>query len=377
MTLRSKSTSHILEIQTAHNKRELEDNSTSTEDKYRTYTVEDFIERRKRFSGNVNDETKKIQSVNRSQNFVKKIIASFENKNEVCRANDEFFTRYYGRDNRKHDTSVKVKNNEAEVPPVSSVEASKIYPEELACSNAETRNCTESNNSLESTAGTFDDQENNFKINEKDRKHCKEDYVQCDSINDIEVCSYEGRAYYDPSTFDPRRDRVELQNRTGVILESSPNNRKGNTLERICKFEFTNLKMERDSKRNTTKKGFKGRNKFFKCFRSVIKWRKSEAKDRSQRFMFHDDSFEGTNRARPKSNKISKSSPYETIVFQENLEQTNERKATIHPIYEGRRNKRLAKKNEDRKRLMIQGNMENVVKPSAIKNIVKHLSQFP
>ena len=317
MTLRSKSTSHILEIQTAQNKRKLQENSTSTEDKYRTYTVEDFIERRKRFSGNVNDETKKIQSVNRSQNFVKKIIASFENKNEVCRANDEFFTRYYGRNDRKHDTSVKMRNNEAEVPPVSSVEASKIYPEELAYLNIETKNCTESNNSLKSIAETFDDQENNFKINEKDRKHCRRVYVQCDSINDIE-----GKACYDPSTFDPRRDRVELQNRTGDILESGPNNRKGDTLERICKFEFTNLKMERDSRRSTSKKGFKGRNKFFKCFRSVIKWRRSEVKDRSQRFMFHDDSFdEGTNRARPKSNKISKSSPYETIVFQENLEQ--------------------------------------------------------
>ncbi|KOX77760.1 Hermansky-Pudlak syndrome 5 protein like protein [Melipona quadrifasciata] len=291
MTLRSKSTSHILEIQTAHNKKKLQENSTSTEDKYKTYTVDDFIERRKRFSGNINDESKKIQSVNRSQNFVKKIIASFENKNEACTANDEFFTRYYRSNNRK----LEIKNNETEIPPVSSVETSKICSEEFACSNTETgrkavlENCTESNNSLKSITETFNNQENNFKINEKDRKHCKRDYVQCDSKNDIEVCNYERRACYDPSTFDPRRDRVELQNRIGVmgsyISESDPNNRKGNTLERICKFEFTSLKMERDSRRSTSKKGFKGRNKFFKCFfGSVIKWRRSEVKDRSQRF---------------------------------------------------------------------------------------------
>ena len=361
MTLHSKSTSRILEIQTAHNKRKLQENSISTEDKYRTYTVEDFVERRKRFSGNIIDQSKKIQSVNRSQNFVKKIIASFENKNEVCRANDEFFARYYRRNNhvnsnsdcsfnRKLETSVKMKNNETEIPPVSSIEASKICSEEfnrklknfrlnvpadddeLLYSTIKTRrkialdNCTESSNSIKLIAETFNDQENNFKINEKNRKYCKRDYVQCNSKNDINVCGYEAKACYDPSTFDPRRDRVELQNRTDVmnsyILESDPNNRKGNTLERICKSEFTNLKMEKDSRRNTSKKGFKGRNKFFKCFfGSVIKWRRSEAKDRSQCFMFDEDLFEETNRARPKSNKKSKSSPYQTIVFQENLEQ--------------------------------------------------------
>lgn len=56
--------------------------------------------------------------------------------------------------------------------------------------------------------------------------------------------------------------------------------------------------------------------------------------------------------------------------------QDEERKATIHPVYGGKRNEQLSnvctKKNEDCKYFMIE---ENLTKPSTIKDIQKHLYQ--
>lgn len=61
--------------------------------------------------------------------------------------------------------------------------------------------------------------------------------------------------------------------------------------------------------------------------------------------------------------------------------QSGERNATIHPVYGGRRSKQfpqvLAKRKEFRKFSATNESVEYLVKPSAIRDIVKDLCQVP
>ena len=414
MALRSrsnhlKSTSDTSEI--VNNEGKSQNNSISIENKYTSCTFQNFKVRKKCFRENSSCEPKEVQSANNSQNFVRKIIASLERKNEACIANSDFFTKYNRRNdsnlnfdhsfNRKIEISNKIKN---EIP-VSNIETktSKVSSEDdneiqnsrpetptryylPVSSNIGTRKkvsleiCIENNNSKKSVDETFNKQENNFKINEQpNKKYYKEGYVHCSSRNDIEVCNHERKKFYDSSSFDPNRYRVELQNRTDTLnsyyLESDQNDRKKNTLEKI----FIHSEREEGSLNGSTFRKRLNKSKSLKnFFVSMIKWKKSKSKERPRRFMSCDHLLEDTKIIGSKNDKIlPRTSSYQAIVFhQENFEQVK-RNATIHPIYGGKRNQQLlevlAKRNEDRKRLLIHGSVENLVKPSTIKDIVKHL----
>lgn len=414
----SKPTSDTSEI--VNNEGKSQNNSISIENKYTSYTFQNFKVRKKCFRENSFCEPEEVQSANKSQNFVRKIIASLERKNKVCTANDELFTKYNRRNdsnhnfdhsfNRKVETSNKIKN---EIP-VSNMETetSKVFSEDdnkiqnsrpetptryhlPVSSNIGTRKNVsleiyiKNSNSKKSVDETFNKQENNFKINEQSNtKYYKEGYVHCSSRNDIEVCNHERKKFYDSSSFDPNRYRVELQNRTDTInsyfLESDQDDHKKNTLEKI----FIHSEREKGSLNGSTFRKRLNRSKSLKnFFMSMIKWKKSKTKERPRRFMSCDHLLEDTKIIGSKNDKIlPRTSSYQAIVFhQENFEQVK-RNATIHPIYGGKRNQQLlevlAKKNEDRRRLLIHGSMENLVKPSAIKDIVKHLensktSQLP
>ncbi|XP_068988414.1 uncharacterized protein [Bombus flavifrons] len=423
MALRSRSdhfkpTSDTSEI--VNNEEKSQNNSISIENKYTSYTFQNFKVRKKCFEENLFCEPKEVQYANKSQNFVRKIIASLERKNKACTANDESFTEYNRRNgsnlnfdhsfNRKVETSNKIKNEipvsnmETETSKVSSKDDNKIQnfrpktPTRYhlpVSSNIETRkkvslqNCIQNSNSKKSVDETFNKQENNFKINEQsNKKYYKEGYAHCSLRNDIEVCNHERKKFYDSSSFDPNRYRVELQNRTDTInpyfLESDQDDHKKNTLEKI----FIHSEREERSLNRSTFREKLNRSKSFKnFFVSMIKWKTSKTKERPRRFMSCDHLLEDTKIIGSKNDKIlPRTSSYQAIVFhQENFEQIK-RNATIHPIYGGKRNQQLlevlAKRNEDRRRLLIHGSMENLVKPSAIKDIVKHLensktSQLP
>ncbi|XP_071863908.1 uncharacterized protein [Bombus fervidus] len=416
-SIHSKPTSDTSEI--VNNEGKSQNNSISIENKYTSYTFQNFKVRKKCFRENSFCEPKEVQSANKSQNLVRKIIASLERKNKACIANGEFFTKYNRRNdsnlnfdhsfNRNVETYNKIKNEipvsnmETETSQVSSEDDNKIQnsrPETPTryhlpvSSNIGTRKkvsleiCIKNSNSKKSVDETFNKQENNFKTNEQSDKNYKEGYVHCNSKNDIEVCNHERKKFYDSSSFDPNRYRVELQNRTDTInsyfLESDQDDHNKNALEKI----FMHSEEEEGSLDRSTFKKKLSRSKSLKnFFVSMIKWKKSKTKERPRRFMSCDHLLEDTKIIGSKNDKIlPRTSSYQSIVFhQENFEQVK-RNATIHPIYGGKRNQQLfeilAKKNEDRKRLLIYGSMENLVKPSAIKNIVKHLennktSQLP
>ena len=407
-SIHSKPTSDTSEI--VNNEGKSQNNSISIEKKYTSYTFQNFKVRKKCFREDSFCEPEEVQSANKSQNFVRKIIASLERKNRACMANDEFFTKYNRRNDsnlnfdhsfdRKVETSNKIKNEipvsnmETETSQVSS-EDDKIQnsrPETPTryhlpvSSNIGTRKkvsleiCIKNSNSKKSVDETFNKQENNFKINEPSNiKYYKEGYVHCNSRNDIEFCNQERKNFYDSSSFDPNRYRVELQNRTDIInsyfLESDQDDHKKNALDKI----FIHSEREEGSLNRSTFRKRLSRSKSLKnFFASMIKWKKSKTKERPRRFMSCDHLLEDTKIIDSKNDKIlPRTSSYQTIVFhQENFEQVK-RNATIHPIYGGKRNQQLfeilAEKNEDRRRLLIHGSMENLVKPSVIKDIVKHL----
>ncbi|XP_043584097.1 uncharacterized protein LOC122568445 [Bombus pyrosoma] len=411
----SKPTSDTSEI--VNNEGEPQNNSISIENKYTSYTFQNFKVRKKCFRENSFCEPEEVQSANKSQNFVRKIIASLERKNK---ANGEFFTKYNRRNdsnhnfdhsfNRKVETTNKIKNEipvsnmETEINKVTSEDDNKIQNSRSetptryhlpVSSNIGTRKNVsleihvKNSNSKKSVDETFNKQENNFKINEQSNtKYYKEAYVHCNSRNDIEVCNHERKEFYDSSSFDPNRYRVELQNRTDTInsyfLESDQDDYKKNTLEKI----FIHSEGEEGSLNRSTFRKRLNRSKSLKnFFMSMIKWKKPKTKESPRRFMSCDHLLEDTKIIGSKNDKIlPRTSSYQAIVFhQENFEQIK-RNATIHPIYGGKRNQQLlevlAKKNEDRRRFLIHGSMENLVKPSAIKDIVKHLensktSQLP
>lgn len=353
----SKPTSDTSEI--VNNEGKSQNNSISIENKYTNYTFQNFKVRKKCFRENSFCELKEVQSANNSQNFVRKIIASLERENKACTANDEYFTKYNRRNdsnhnfdhsfNRKVETSNKIKNEipvsnmETKTSKVSSEDDNRIQnsrPETPiryhlpVSSNIGTRKkvslgiCIENSNSKKSVDETFNKQENNFKINEQsNKKYYKEGYVHCSSRNDIEVCNHEKKKFYDSSSFDPNRYRVELQNRTDTInsyfLESDQDNHKKNMLEKI----FIHSEREEGSLNRSTSRKKLNRSKSLKdFFVSMIKWKKSKTKERPRRFMSCDHLLEDTKMIGSKNDKIlPRTSSYQAIVFhQENFEQVKQ-----------------------------------------------------
>ncbi|XP_017789043.1 PREDICTED: uncharacterized protein LOC108571498 [Habropoda laboriosa] len=245
---------------------------------------------------------------------------------------------------------------------------------------------TENNNSKELKFENLE--ENNLKINKQNKKYYTRSCIESDLQRNFVINgNNERKKFLDSSCFDPSQSRVELENRTDIVdsyfLKKNDNGKK-NTLETI----FTNTRGDEKSKmrifNSTSKKKLK-RNKSFKdFFGSMIKWKKSERKERPRCFMSCDHLLEELESFSFKNNKkLTKASSFPTVViqdFEKNSTQNLDRKATIRPIYGGKRNEQhletFAKKQENRKFFVMDESVEDLVKPSNIKNIVKHLSQF-
>lgn len=337
-----KPTSDTSEI--VNNEEKSQNNSISIENKYTSYTFQNFKVRKKCFRENLFCEPKEVQLANKSQNFVRKIIASLERKNKACTANDEFFKKYIRRnDSNKIKNEIPISNMKTETSKVSSEDDNKIQnsrPETPTryhlpvSSNIGTRKKAsleiyiQNSNSKKSVDETFNKQENNFKINEQsNKKYYKEGYVHCSSRNDIEVCNHERKKFYDSSSFDPNRYQVELQNRTDTInsysLENDQDDHKKNALEKI----FIHSEREERSLDRSTFRERLNRSKSLKnFFVSMIKWKKSKTKERPRRFMSCDHLLEDTKIIGCKNDKIlPRTSSYQAIVFhQENFEQVKQ-----------------------------------------------------
>ena len=322
---RSKSASDILE-ETTRNKKKFEQHYF-TENRYKTFTLKGFEEEKTSF-------VEKEQSTPKStQNFVKKLIASLEKKNEACKADDEFFAKYYTRNDCPNKTDNCQKENltiENKIPvPGKSVTGNNNRVNKTPLGNLNRNEC---------------------KINDQ-KSYCNR-YHTFQSVYESNVRKNEEKKY-GFSSFDRNRYRVERKQMEIVKKEEE------NT-ERRTKFV---------------------RSKSFKdFFGSMLKWRRSRNK-KPQHFMSCDHLIEQSKNLNSRNGQIlsRSSSSLQATVLQDcddkNIIRNKERRATIHPIYGGRRNEQLleilSKKKEDLE------NTEHLLKPSAIKDIAKCFSQLP
>ncbi|CAK9809566.1 hypothetical protein ANTQUA_LOCUS6074 [Anthophora quadrimaculata] len=368
-------------------------------------TSEDLRSERKCSTKDSTHEGKRQQSMQKSQNFVKKLIASLEKRNEACKADDEFFTKLYKKNehsnyslDRKHQFSYGMKVIEKEIPFLYTETNRSTLPNDETERNSSRDVCVENKvpvfpdikrnkqvatrneNLKDSKFAVSREEENNLEIDKQNKMY---DEIQFDVNENKE------RKKFLNSSFDTYRSRFELESQIDVansyFLKKTEKRRKS-TLERI----FVNSKGDEKSKRrifNGTSKKKLNRNKSFKdLLGSMIKWRKSERKDRSRYFMSCDhllaesESFGSEN-----DKKLPRASSFPAVVFQEveedNFKENTERKATIRPIYGGKRNDQhlqiFTKKRENRKFFVTEESAEDLVKPSNVRKIAKHLSQVP
>ncbi|CAL7945301.1 unnamed protein product [Xylocopa violacea] len=399
---RSKSTSDILDKMVNNDQ-----NPFVIENKYRAYTAENLREEQKSVARGPISEENKEQSLQKSQNFVKKLIASLEKKNVTCKADNEFFTKYYKRNdysNLNSDYSFEVKTVGAETS-VSNLKISDAAsgnrktrptakPEAFAksnlplCPNVEikrkllSQNCSKNRHIKKLVFENSNKEENSFKANEgQNKKGYCERYVQRDLKEDVDTnVEDEEKKYLDSSSFNYTRSRIKLQNQPDAVnayfLKRNKNDHKRNTIERTS----VNSKEEKVSKEKLN------RSKSFKdFFTSMIKWKKSDGKVESRRIKSFDDLLKESKTFDIKNNKkLSRATSFQTVLFKNHekgkVTQIRERNATIRPIYGGRRSEHLeafAKKSYDPKHFPMAESMEDLVKPSAIKEMAKHISQFP
>ncbi|XP_076179561.1 uncharacterized protein LOC143152867 [Ptiloglossa arizonensis] len=245
-------------------------------------------------------------------------------------------------------------------------------------------NYGKNNDAKESILKNFHREESVFRTNDEHRRgHRDENYVHslCGELSrhsqtretDLGTNeNYERERFHNCSSFDPNRAPVKLDNRRdsfdSCILRTS------NTLERI----FTNSKEECDVTPNGRLK--KKRQRSFKDFLgSMVGWKKSETKEKPRRFMSCEHLMKETKTIDSKNVKVLSRASSLKAVNEDNWIWIGERQAMIRPIYGRKRTEQLLETlARNKKKLFgLNESVENLVKPSAIKDIVKHLSQIP
>ena len=387
---RSKSTSDILDDIASDEENIRGD--LSAKDRYRTYTFEDLNEKKNYFAKE--RERRKESSSQKSQSFVKKLIASLERKNEICKADDEFLTKYYSR-NDYSDPNSDINVNHVSFPvdrnasqnfqrePDSKNKAGEFRNSKIAeWSRSENRgkNC----NGNELILGHTKKKEERFAADEKHRNGYPKSLRSSEIPNEVYSRS-ELNKQHGSSSFDPNRSRVEIPKHAGSLNSCFPkkskDDRKRNTLERIFR------KKEEDVTLGGSERKKLDRRSSFKDFLGfMIRRKKSECKEKPRRFMSYDQLAEEAKAFESKNvKKLSRTSSLNAVVFEdrdeENSTRSGERNATIRPVYGGRRNEHfsqmLTKRKEFRKFSATNESVENFVKPSAIRDIVKDLCQIP
>ncbi|KZC14339.1 PREDICTED: uncharacterized protein LOC107192485 [Dufourea novaeangliae] len=394
---RFKSTSDILEELTIHEEKIQED--FHTENRFRTYTFKDLREEKRHFTKNSARERTK------SQNFLKKWIASFERKNEACKAEDEFFTKYYRRNDYSNPNSDYSFDARSQDPrerrethgncQLSLTRTNKRffqnhYRYEWVSDNKLIVSNNEKIKQFSIENGKNNNEEHlNTKSEIHERTHRYSNCTRSHRLNSQYIFSVNSdtktKKFSKVSSLESNRPRDQLYNCVDLVnsrrLRNSTNDLNRDTLERI----FTNSK-EEDSQKlmNESSKKKPGRKRSFKnILGSMIKWKRSNKKEKPRHFMSCDHLTDET--TFDTKNVISRTSSLWGVVLEvceeEALMQSEKQKATIRPVYRGKRNEQLlevfARNKENRKFFAMNRSIENLVRPPAIKDIAKHLSQLP
>lgn len=266
---RSKSASDILE-ETTHNKKKFEQHYF-TENRYRTYTLKGFEEEKKIF-------VEKEQSTPKStQNFVKKLIASLEKKNEACKADDEFFAKYYTRNDCPNTYQYLNKTDNCQKEN-STIENKIPVPAKSITGNNNCGNKT--------PLGSLN--RNECRINDQ-KSYCNR-YHTVQSVYESNIRKNEEKKY-GFSSFDRNRYRVERKQ----------------------------MEIVRKEKENTERRTKFVRSKSFKdFFGSILKWRKSGNK-KPQHFMSCDHLIEQSKNLNSRNGQIlsRSSSSLQTTILQD------------------------------------------------------------
>ncbi|XP_076294607.1 uncharacterized protein LOC143215894 [Lasioglossum baleicum] len=298
------------------------------EDRYRTYTFTDFQQENRKFA--------KKHEPKKSQNLLRKLLASLEKKNEACKADDEFVTEYY----RKNDYS---------------------NPNSDFLSGRLQRNCRFSGPKSSET----------FLVN-----RCRPDLVS----KKLPVIDDRGNEEFLFEEKSLQRHSVDFAN--SRRLRKSTNDLNRCTLEKI--FTDTDCKQEigvKDSReKHDRKRSFKD------LLVSMMKWKKSNRKQKPRKYVSCDHLVDNSQIFDKENVKqLSRASSLNTVTLEDceggTIIQVKTRKTTIHPMSGGKRNEQLlevlARNKESQRTFAMTGSVENLVKPSAIKDIAKRLSQPP
>ena len=383
---RSKSTSDILDDI------ESDEDHLSAEDRYRTYTLEDLKDKKNYFAKERG--RRKESSSQKSQSFVKKLIASLERKNEICKADDEFLTKYYSR-NDYSDPNSDINENHASFPvdrntsqnfkrepdsknKVCEFRNSKIT--EWSRSENRGKNC----NAKELILGHTKKKEETFETDEKHRNGYPKS-LRSSQISEEVYSRSELNKQHGSSCFDLNRSRVEIPKHVSSVnscfLKKNKDDRKRNTLERIFRRKEEDVTLGGNERKKLDR-----RSSFKDFLGYMIRRKKSECKEKPRRFMSYDQLAEEAKAFESKNvKKLSRTSSLNAVVFEDHDEENSarsvERNATIRPIYGGRRNEQfpqvLTKRKEFQKFSATNKSVESLVKPSAIRDIVKDLCQVP
>ncbi|XP_043258562.1 uncharacterized protein LOC122400892 [Colletes gigas] len=403
---RSKSTSDILDGIVYENKNVMENSTVNN--RYRTYTVKNLKKEKKYFVKTSCSDCNREEesSTPKSQNFVKKWIASLERKNEACKADDEFVTKYYRRNsNPSSDYSCKKKlydsirtetNNGCGHHRVNTSENTLVNSNDDMISENKTTVFT--NNKIDDQFLPMNDGKRKEGANRsKHRDETCANLRRNGSFRDSRMReanskrafdinkNNEKKTFYNSSSFDPNRTRVESEYEDDpcnfYFLKKSNNDRNGNTLEKI----FKNSKEKRDTTFDGRSKKKLNRQRSFKdFFGSMIRWKKSENEEKPRRFMSCDHLIEETKTFNSRSvKKLSRALSLKVVALQDkdedNWTRIRGREAIIHPIYAGIKNEQLLESLARNKEKLfgLNESEESLVKPSAIKDIVKRFSQLP
>ncbi|XP_031846975.2 uncharacterized protein LOC116433230 [Nomia melanderi] len=276
---RFKSTSNILNEAASREDESRED--LSARNRFRTYTFKDLRQERKYFAENVVQERKK------SRNLIRRLIGSLERKNEECKADDEFFARYY----RRNDYS------------------DPNFDHSLGTQNSD-----------------FDDLVPEKPIVSSNRGNGSPD--RCNDVRRFERGSVD------------LVDSRDLSTSEGILEDESFERRKDS-------------KKRLDRKRSI--KDFLG---------SMIKWRRSSAKETRHPFVSCDHLADKISAKKKDRKLLSRTSSLSAVDGCQKTLQSEKPKATIHPVYGGRRNEQLLE--------VLTRNKENWEVP-AMESIVEEL----
>lgn len=327
---RSKSTSDILD-DVASDEENIQ-GDLSAKDRYRTYTLEDLEEKKDYFAKE--RERRKDSSSQKSQSFVKKLIASLERKNEICKADDEFLTKYYSR-NDYSDRNSDVNENHVSFPvdrntsqnfkrePDSRNKVGEFGNSKITeCSRPENR--WKNRSAKELILGRTKKKEETFVTDEKHRNGCPKS-LRGSQISKEVYSRSELNKRHGSSSFDPNRSRVEIPKHVGSLnscfLKKNKDDRKRNTVERIFR------KKEEDATLGGSERKKLDRRCSFKDFLGfMIRRKKSECEEKPRRFMSYDQlaeeakAFESMN-----VKKLSRTSSLNAVMFEDREEENSTR----------------------------------------------------